>query len=125
MPIPSRIELHKRSRTLELSFEREAYVLSAEYLRVFSPSAEVKGHGPGQEVLQLNKQDVAIEKIEPQGKYAIKITFSDGHNTGLFSWNYLYELGKNHDKNWASYEARVKAHNEQYGTTTVRWVTPE
>ena len=125
MPIPSRIELHKRSRTLELCFEQESFVLSAEYLRVFSPSAEVKGHGPGQEVLQLNKQNVAIEKIEPQGKYAIKIIFSDGHNTGLFSWNYLYELGRNLHKNWATYQARVQAHNEQHGAAPVKWITPE
>ena len=123
--MPSRIELHKRSRTLELSFATETFVLRAEYLRVYSPSAEVKGHGPGQEVLQLNKQDVAIEHIEPQGKYAIKITFSDGHNTGLFSWNYLYELGKNYDKNWAAYQARVNAHNAQHGASPVRWVNPE
>lgn len=125
MPIPTRVELHKKSRTLELSFKEASYVLSAEYLRVFSPSAEVKGHGPGQEVLQLNKQDVGITQIEAQGKYAIKITFSDGHNTGLYSWNYLYELGKNYDKNWASYLARVKAHNEQHGAAPVRWITPQ
>ncbi|MBM3394394.1 MAG: DUF971 domain-containing protein [Betaproteobacteria bacterium] len=110
----SEIKLHKISRVLELTFTDGAvYKLSAEFLRVYSPSAEVRGHGPGQEVLQIGKQNVEITGIEPVGSYAIKLVFSDGHDTGLYSWDYLYEIGRDHDKLWRDYLARL----EQAGET--------
>jgi len=92
---PTDIRLHSKSRLLEIVFEDETFMLPCEYLRVNSPSAEVKGHGPGQEVLQLNKEDVNIVAIEPVGHYAVRLIYSDSHNSGLYSWDYLYELGKN------------------------------
>ena len=105
---PTNIVLHQKSRELEVSFDSgETYALPYEYLRVFSPSAEVRGHGKGQEVLQTNKQDVSIEQVEPVGNYAIKIEFDDGHNTGLFTWDYLYELGSNRDSHWEDYLKRL------------------
>ena len=82
--------------------------LTAEYLRCFSPSAEVRGHTPGQEKLQTNKEDVTIDKIEPVGNYAVQLFFDDGHNTGLYSWEYLYNLSKNYEKNWHQYLNRLK-----------------
>lgn len=129
---PDHIKLHRKSCTLELGFGLEVFHLRAEYLRVFSPSAEVKGHGPGEEVLQLNKQKVAITGIEPQGNYAIKLIFSDGHDSGIYSWSYLRELGNNHDSNWQDYLQRVENHlanleikQEQADTSVVKWITPE
>lgn len=129
---PSRIKLHRRSCILEVAFGEHPYHLSAEYLRVFSPSAEVKGHGPGQEVLQLNKENVAITGIEPQGNYAIKLIFSDGHDSGIYSWSYLKELAENYDRNWADYQSRVKAYLEQEeerkaneDVSPVKWITPD
>lgn len=129
---PERIKLHRKSCTLELAFGDKVYHLRAEYLRVFSPSAEVKGHGPGEEVLQLNKQDVAITGIEPQGNYAIKLIFSDGHDSGIYSWSYLKELGEKYETNWQDYQQRVEQHLarreiEQEGadTSVVKWITPE
>lgn len=101
--IPSKIKLHKQSQQLELHFEGEQFLLPAEFLRVYSPSAEVKGHGPGQEVLQFGKKDVAITAIERAGNYALKLTFSDGHNTGIYTWDYFFELGKNQQKLWHEY----------------------
>ena len=83
------------------------FQLPAEYLRVFSPSAEVRGHGKGQEVLQTGKRHVGIQALEKSGNYAIRITFSDGHDTGIFSWDYLFELGSNHTDNWANYLQRL------------------
>ncbi|MFK7863705.1 MAG: gamma-butyrobetaine hydroxylase-like domain-containing protein [Pseudohongiellaceae bacterium] len=106
---PSEIILHKKSATLELVYEQKRYELSAEFLRVHSPSAEVKGHGPGQEVLQFGKQEVKLASIEPVGSYAIKPTFSDGHQTGIFTWTYLQELCESQDKLWQSYLNRLKA----------------
>ena len=101
---PTDILLHQRSRVLEVAFDDGArYKLSCEYLRVHSPSAEVRGHGPGQETLQVQKENVAIENIEPIGQYAIKLTFSDGHNTGIYTWNYLYELAATYDALWEEY----------------------
>ena len=104
------IKLRTRSRVLEVAFEDGArHLLPFEYLRVHSPSAEVKGHGPGQEVLVTGKQDAGIRAVEPVGQYAVKLVFDDGHDSGLFTWNYLRELGENHARNWAKYQARVHA----------------
>ena len=86
----------------------KAFRYSCEFLRVYSPSAEVRGHGPGQEVLQVGKQMVGIADIEPVGSYAVKLRFSDGHDTGLYSWDYLYDLGVKHDHYWNSYLARMQ-----------------
>jgi len=107
-PIPTEIKLHQLSRTLELSFDNgQHFELPCEYLRVFSPSAEVRGHGPGQEVLQVGKRDVEINAIEPVGQYAVVLVFSDGHNTGIYSWDYLYDLGMMHDVYWNAYLSRM------------------
>ena len=107
-PRPLEIKLHQKSRVVEVSFDDgKVFRLSCEYLRVYSPSAEVRGHGPGQEVLQPGKQDVEITAIEPVGNYAVKIVFSDGHDTGLYSWDYLYELGKNESKLWQQYVEKL------------------
>ena len=100
---PSAIKLHRRTQTLELQFADASFNLPAEYLRVFSPSAEVRGHGVGQEVLQFGKKDVAITDIQSQGNYAIRLVFSDGHNSGIFTWEYLHQLGTNQIDNWQSY----------------------
>jgi DUF971 family protein len=103
-PIPTEINLHQKSRLLELTFDDgEHFELSYEYLRVFSPSAEVRGHGAGQETLQVGKADVNIDKVEPVGNYAIVLHFDDGHNTGIYSWEWLYHIGKNHDTLWPEY----------------------
>jgi len=94
---------------LELTFDDgRRFRLPCEYLRVFSPSAEVRGHGPGQEVLQVGKRDVGVSAVEPVGVYAVKLVFTDGHDTGIFSWDYLYELGVKQDTNWKSYLARLE-----------------
>ncbi|MCB5186817.1 DUF971 domain-containing protein [Methylobacillus caricis] len=109
-PRPTDIRLHQASHKLEISFDNGlSGTLSCEFLRVYSPSAEVRGHGAGQEVLQTGKQDVNITAIEPIGHYAVKLTFSDGHNTGLYSWDYLYELLENHDALWQKYLERLQA----------------
>jgi len=100
---PTKIQLHKQSQTLELHFGHEHYSLTAEFLRVHSPSAEVMGHGPNQAVLQFGKKDVGISKIERAGNYAIKLFFDDGHDSGIYTWNYLYELGSNQEKLWQEY----------------------
>ncbi len=108
-PIPSEITLHKKSRMLELKFEDGGqYQLPAEYLRVYSPSAEVRGHGPGQETLQTGKRNVEITELEAVGNYAVQPTFSDGHNTGIYSWDLLYDLGLNQESLWADYLARLE-----------------
>lgn len=106
---PTNINLHKLSRILELSFEDgSTFRLPLEYLRVYSPSAEVQGHGPGQEVLQVGKQDVNVNEIEPIGHYAIKLAFDDNHDTGIYSWSYLYELGKTYEERWQHYLQRLE-----------------
>jgi DUF971 family protein len=108
-PFPIAINLHQKSRVLEIEYDDgEKFELSCEYLRVHSPSAEVKGHGPGQEVLQIGKENVNIEKIEPIGNYAVRLIFDDKHATGLYSWGYLYELGIEHDNNWMKYLDALK-----------------
>ena len=111
-PVPTEIKLRSRSRVLEVSFaDGQRFELPFEYLRVHSPSAEVKGHGPGQEVLVLGKENVGIKAVEPIGQYAVKLVFDDGHDTGLFTWKYLYELGREHAANWAKYQDRVRQQN--------------
>ena len=103
-PQPISINLQKKSRVLTISYDDGAvFNLSCEFLRIYSPSAEVRGHGPGQEVLQTGKENVMINEIEPVGNYAVKLVFDDGHDTGIYSWSYLYELGINHDKYWHDY----------------------
>ena len=108
-PIPSKIHYHKKARELELTYaDGNSHRLAVEYLRVFSPSAEVRGHHPSQAVLQVGKKDVGLKNIEPVGRYAIKLAFDDGHDSGLYSWEYLSELIQNHDANWADYLARLE-----------------
>ena len=108
-PIPTEITLHKKSRILELGFEDGTrYQLPAEYLRVYSPSAEVRGHGPGQETLQTGKRNVEITDLEGVGNYAVKPSFSDGHDTGIYSWDLLHDLGVNQEALWADYLARLE-----------------
>lgn len=101
---PLEIKLHQSSKLLEIKFNNlTECMLSSEFLRVHSPSAEVRGHGPGQETLQVQKENVTIENIEPIGQYAIKLIFSDGHNTGIYTWDYLYELAATYDALWEEY----------------------
>ena len=101
---PLEIKLHQASKLLEIKFSNlTACMLSCEFLRVHSPSAEVKGHGPGQEILQTHKENVSIESIEPVGQYAVKLVFSDGHNTGIYTWDYLYELAATYEVLWEEY----------------------
>jgi len=101
------IKLRTRSRVLEVAFDDGArFLLPFEYLRVSSPSAEVKGHGPGQEVLVLGKENVGIRTVEPVGQYAVRLVFDDGHDTGLYTWKYLHELGRDRDARWARYLER-------------------
>ena len=109
-PTPTDILLHQQSRRLEIAFSDGArFELSFEFLRVHSPSAEVRGHGPGQEVLQTGKREVDVRALEPVGNYALQPTFSDGHSTGIYSWDYLYELGRDRDRMWADYLRRLAA----------------
>jgi DUF971 family protein len=112
-PHPTAITLHQQSRVLEIEFsDGRAFRLPYEFLRVYSPSAEVRGHGPGQEVLQVGKRDVTIREVEPVGHYAIRPKFSDGHDTGIYSWDYLYELGRGQDAMWRRYLDRLAAAKE-------------
>ncbi len=109
-PVPTEVRLHQTSRQLELVFENgAAFKLSYEFLRVYSPSAEVRGHSPGQETLQVGKRDVTIADVEPVGHYAIRPKFSDGHDTGIYSWDYLYDLGARQDELWQRYLDRMAA----------------
>jgi len=108
-PRPTEIKLHQKSRRMEIAFsDGSRFELSYELLRVYSPSAEVRGHGPGQEVLQAGKRDVDILSLEPSGSYAVQPVFSDGHDTGIYSWDYLYWLGKNREKLWREYLERLE-----------------
>ncbi|MFK5892043.1 MAG: DUF971 domain-containing protein [Pseudomonadota bacterium] len=112
-PIPTNIEYHQKSRILEVTFNDQSHFkFSSEFLRVYSPSAEVRGHGPGEEKLQLNKENVTINDIEPVGNYAIKLVFSDKHDSGLYSWDLLYDYGKNQDEMWQSYLKKVEKHKK-------------
>jgi len=107
-PRPTELHLHQVSRVLDVTFDDgRSYALPCEYLRVFSPSAEVRGHGPGQEVLQVGKRDVNVTAIEPVGVYAVKLVFSDCHDTGIYSLEYLHDLGEKQASNWKSYLARL------------------
>jgi DUF971 family protein len=107
--MPTEIRLHQKSRLMEIAFaDGKAFRLSYEFLRVHSPSAEVRGHGAGQEVLQTGKREVEIRTLDPVGSYAVQPTFSDGHATGIYSWEYLYHLGENQDRLWAEYLANLE-----------------
>jgi DUF971 family protein len=109
-PVATEIRLRRASRVLAVTFaDGSRFELPFEYLRVHSPSAEVKGHGPGQEVLVLGKESVGIAAVEPVGQYAVKLVFDDGHDTGLYTWKYLHELGREHAQKWAHYLER-RAH---------------
>lgn len=108
-PSPTEINLHKKSRQLEIAFsDGSRFSFPFEFLRVYSPSAEVRGHGPGQEVLQTGKKDVDVENIEPVGRYALQISFSDGHDTGIYSWDLFHEYGLNQEKLWQDYLMRLE-----------------
>lgn len=117
---PSKIHIDKQTQTVEITFDAHTYLLSCEFLRVYSPSAEVRGHGKGQEVLQLNKNNVSIVKADMQGNYAIKFTFDDGHNSGVYSWDYLYKLATEKETLWDEYIQKVEAHKNT--TATIKWV---
>jgi prepilin-type processing-associated H-X9-DG protein len=107
---PTEIKLHQKSRTLEIAFaDGSRFNLPCEFLRVYSPSAEVRGHGPGQEVLQSGKINAEITAIEPVGTYAVNLAFADGHDSGIYSWDYLYDLGTNYDALWQRYLERMQA----------------
>ena len=109
-PTPTALTVHQQSRVLEIAFSDGAtFRLPFELLRVYSPSAEVQGHGPGQEVLQTGKREVEIVGLEPVGNYAVQPTFSDGHSSGLFAWDYLYYLGDQQEALWADYQRRLEA----------------
>ncbi len=108
-PLPTEILLHQQTRRLEVAFSDGArFEFSCEFLRVHSPSAEVRGHGPGQEVLQTGKRNVDIRELESVGNYAVQPHFSDGHNTGIYSWDYLYEIGQRRQSMWAEYLKRLE-----------------
>lgn len=108
-PTPVNMTVHGKSRVLEIAFsDGVGFRIPFELLRIYSPSAEVQGHGPGQEVLQTGKRDVTLVDLEPVGNYAVKPTFSDGHNSGLYTWSYLYELGADQGRLWTEYEAKLK-----------------
>ncbi len=120
MPHPTNIKSRTKSRVLEVSFDDGSiFELPYEYLRVYSPSAEVRGHGPGQEQLQIGKHEVAISKVEPVGNYAVKLVFDDGHDTGLYTWAYLYELGRDRPQKWQNYLDRLKELGIAYPTPRV------
>jgi DUF971 family protein len=109
-PLPTEIKLHQASRALEIAFaDGRRFRLPYEFLRVYSPSAEVRGHGPGQETLQTGKRDVTIASVEQVGHYALRPTFSDGHDTGIYSWDYLYDLGERQDELWRRYLERLSS----------------
>ncbi|HSH29096.1 MAG TPA: DUF971 domain-containing protein [Thiohalobacter sp.] len=111
---PTEINMHQQSRVLEISFDTgETFNLTAEYLRVHSPSAEVQGHGPGQGKLQVGKEDVNIENITPVGSYGVQLHFDDNHNTGIYSWDTLYDLGRNYDSYWQDYLKRLEEAGHQ------------
>lgn len=119
MPSPTAIKLRTKSRVLDVTFASgERFELPFEYLRVYSPSAEVRGHGPGQETLQLGKHTVGITAVEAVGHYAVKLVFDDGHDTGLYTWGYLYELGRDHVQKWQQYLDRLADLGIPYPTPT-------
>jgi DUF971 family protein len=109
MQVPSGLTVHTQSRLLEVIFEGQTFNIPFELLRVYSPSAEVRGHGVGQEVLQIGMREITVEALEPIGNYAVQPTFSDGHNTGIYTWDYLYHLGVNQSQLWQDYVQRLQA----------------
>jgi len=122
MTPPNNITLSKDKKLLTVSFKEDDYALTSEFLRVYSPSAEVRGHGPGQETLQLNKQDVSISSLVPMGNYAIAIHFSDGHNTGIYSWSYLLHLGTEKEDLWLDYcnqVSEINVNNKNYRKVSI------
>ena len=120
-PQPTEIKLHQKSRVLEIAFDDgKSFRLPYEFLRVHSPSAEVRGHGPGQEVLQAGKKEVEISRVEPVGSYAIQLCFSDGHETGIYSWDFLYQLGEEQEPMWRHYLERM----QQAGASRERGAAP-
>jgi len=125
MKTPQRIALHRKSRTLEVIWPEGSFTLPAEYLRVFSPSAEVRGHGRGQELLQHGKINVAITGVEAAGNYALKIIFDDGHDSGIYSWDYLYDLACNQQSRWQDYLQRLEAagRSRDPDTSVVKFVS--
>ena len=119
MPHPTQLKLRTKSRVLVVSFDDGSqFDLPFEYLRVYSPSAEVRGHGPGQETLQLGKHEVMITAAEPVGHYAVRLVFDDGHDTGLYTWGYLHELGTQQPQKWAHYLSRLQELGIPYPTPT-------
>jgi DUF971 family protein len=125
MPHPTNIKSRTKSRVLEVSFDDgSVFELPFEYLRVYSPSAEVRGHGPGQEQLQLGKHEVGISRVEPVGNYAVRLVFDDGHDTGLYTWAYLYELGRDRPQKWQNYLDRLKELGIPYPTVLPKKPTP-
>ena len=120
-PQPTEIKLHQKSRVLEIAFDDgKSFRLPYEFLRVYSPSAEVRGHGPGQEVLQTGKKEVDIARAEPVGSYAIQLAFSDGHETGIYSWDLLYQFGEEQESMWRHYLERM----EKAGASRERGAEP-
>jgi DUF971 family protein len=120
-PLPTDIKLHQKSRVLEIAFEDGSrFELSCEYLRVYSPSAEVRGHGPGQEILQLGKEDVTITAIRPVGNYAIAPSFSDGHDSGIYTWEMLYNLGLHQTELWNEYLKKLERAGYERRTEALR-----
>ena len=122
--IPTKIQLHKQSQQLELHFGAEQFLLTAEFLRIHSPSAEVMGHGPNQAVLQFGKKKVGIEKIERAGNYALKIFFDDGHDSGIYTWNYFYEIASKQEQLWNDYleTLRHAGKSREKDTSVVKFV---
>ena len=124
-PHPTNIKSRTTSRVLEVSFDDgRVFELPYEYLRVYSPSAEVRGHGPGQEQLQLGKHEVGIARIEPVGNYAVRLVFDDGHDTGLYTWAYLYELGRDRPQKWQNYLDRLRDLGIPYPTVLPKKPAP-
>lgn len=119
MPHPTAIKLRTQSKLLAIGFDDgSSFELPFEYLRVYSPSAEVRGHGPGQETLQLGKHAVGIKAVEPTGHYAVRLVFDDGHDSGLYTWDYLYELGRDREQKWRQYLERLTDLGIPYPTAT-------
>lgn len=127
MPTPSQVEFKKGSNRLLLTYDNREFAYDAEYLRVYSPSAEVRGHGPGQEILQTGKRHVRLTHIEPIGHYALRIHFSDGHNTGIYTWDYLYELGEKKERLWQAYldQLRDSGLTRDPAEQVVRIISPD
>ncbi|MGQ9425017.1 gamma-butyrobetaine hydroxylase-like domain-containing protein [Gilvimarinus sp. F26214L] len=126
MTAPRKIHLHRKSRILEVDFASDCFQFPAEYLRVYSPSAEVKGHGPGQAVLQSGKQHVSLTGVERAGQYAVRLIFDDGHGSGIYTWDYLYELGRHQEEYWQDYLQRLEqaGKSRDPDTSAVKFLDP-